>query len=118
MSFLNDSPRPPPAESPSIEKKKIGMTVFEYLIFSKALKMPRVFEKSISAPLVSPNPGVSQNKYSVPLFFKITVEQNEVSDLENGLFLNLLSSFYLNFFTPICGSPFVSIFSKSSSPRY
>jgi hypothetical protein len=92
MSFLNESPRPPPAESPSIEKKKIGITVFEYLIFSKALKMPRVFEKSISAPLVSPNPGVSQNKYLFLSCCNSIEEQNEVSDFENGLFVNFSSS--------------------------
>jgi hypothetical protein len=101
MSFRKVSPRPPPADSPSIEKKNTGIIVLTELIFSKALKIPRVFEKSISAPLVSPNPGVSQNRYRVLSYSNSTVEQNEVSDLENGLFLNLSRRGFLNYFTPI-----------------
>ncbi len=71
-------------------------------MFSKALKMPNVFAKSISTPRVSPKPGVSQNRYlDLPCSSSI-VEQNEVSDFENGLFLNLSSSGFLNYLTPMC----------------
>jgi hypothetical protein len=101
MSFRKVSPRPPPADSPSIEKKKMGMIVFVKCIFSKALKMPRVFEKSISAPLVSPKPGVSQNRYRYLSYSNSIVEQNEVSDFENGLFLNLSRRGFLKDLTPI-----------------
>jgi hypothetical protein len=101
MFLRNSSPRPPPADNSSIEKKNTGIIVFSELIFSKALKIPRVFEKSISAPLESPKPGVSQNKYSF-LPYNITVEQKEVSDLANGLFLNFSSPLSLNLLTPIC----------------
>ena len=88
MSLRKVSPRPPPADNSLIEKKKIGIIVFLELIFSKALKMPRVFEKLISTPLVSLKPGVSQNKYLFLSYSNSIVEQNEVSDFANGLFLN------------------------------
>jgi hypothetical protein len=46
----------------SIEKKKTGMIDFLSFIFLIALNIPNVFARSISAPLVSPKPGVSQNR--------------------------------------------------------
>ena len=101
MSLRKVFPRPPPGVSPSIEKKKMGMIVLVECIFSKALKMPRVFEKSISAPLVSPKPDVSQNRYFDLSNSNSIVEQNEVSDFENGLFLNLSRRKSLKDLTPI-----------------
>jgi hypothetical protein len=72
-------------------------------MLSRALNIPKVFEKSISAPLESPKPGVSQNKNRSFLYYNSIVEQNEVSDLEYGLFLNFLRRLFLksSFFTPI-----------------
>jgi hypothetical protein len=118
MFFIKSSPRPPPALISSIEKKKTGIIVFKLLKFSKAFIIPTVFEKAISTPLVSLNPGASQNKNRSPSNSNSIVEQNEVSDFAIGLFLNFLRRWSLKFFTPICFNPLISVYSKSSYPRY